>query len=90
MPESQYLRRSFGGADPVGDHVAGEWGVSRRLRRVEDERREARRIPDALIRRGRGAMIEVEGLSKSFGAARPRPAGARAAASSVPPAAFYP
>jgi ABC-type polysaccharide/polyol phosphate transport system ATPase subunit len=47
--------------------VAGERGVSRRLRLVEGERREAERVPDALIRRVRGAMIEVEGVSKSFG-----------------------
>jgi hypothetical protein len=64
------LRRSFGGADPVGDRVAGERGVSRRLRLVEGERREAGRFPDALIRRVRGAMIEVEGVSKFFGATR--------------------
>jgi ABC-type polysaccharide/polyol phosphate transport system ATPase subunit len=60
------LRRSFADADPVGDRVAGERGVSRRLRLVEGERREAERVPDALIRRVRGAMIEVEGVSKSF------------------------
>ena len=47
--------------------MAGERGVSRRLRLVEGERREAERIPDALIRRVRGAMIEVEGVSKAFG-----------------------
>ena len=64
------MRRSFGGADPVGDRVAGEWGVSRRPRLVEGERREAGRVPDALIRRVRGAMIEVEGVSKFFGATR--------------------
>jgi hypothetical protein len=50
--------------------VAGERGVSRRLRLVEGERREAGRFPDALIRRVRGAMIEVEGVSKFFGATR--------------------
>jgi ABC-type uncharacterized transport system ATPase subunit len=50
--------------------VAGERGVSRRLRLVGGERREAGRLPDALIRRVRGAMIEVEGVSKSFGATR--------------------
>jgi hypothetical protein len=50
--------------------VAGERGVSHRLRLVEGERREAGRVPDALIRRVRSAMIEVEGLSKSFGATR--------------------
>jgi hypothetical protein len=44
--------------------------LSRRLRLVEGERREAGRVPDALIRRVRGAMIEVEGISKSFGATR--------------------
>ena len=64
------MQRSFGGADPVGDRVAGEWGVSRRLRLVEGERREAGRVPDALIRRVRGAMFEVEGISKSFGETR--------------------
>ena len=47
--------------------MAGERGVSRRLRLVEGERREAERVPDALIRRVRGAMIEVEGVSKAFG-----------------------
>jgi hypothetical protein len=41
--------------------------VSRRLRLVDGERREAERVPDALIRRVRGAMIEVEGVSKAFG-----------------------
>ena len=50
--------------------MAGERGVSRRLRLVEGERREAERVPDALIRRVRGAMIEVEGVSKSFGQTR--------------------
>ena len=45
--------------------MAGERGVSRRLRLVEGERDEAERVPDALIRRVRGAMIEVEGVSKS-------------------------
>lgn len=50
--------------------MAGERGLSRRLRLVEGERREAGRVPDALIRRVRGAMIEVEGISKSFGATR--------------------
>ena len=64
------MRRSFGGADPAGDRVAGERGVSRRLRLVEGERREAGRVPDVLIRRVRGAMIEVEGISKSFGETR--------------------
>ena len=44
--------------------------MSRRLRLVEGERREAGRVPDALIRRVRGAMIEVEGISKSFGETR--------------------
>jgi ABC-2 type transport system ATP-binding protein len=64
------LRRSFGGAGPVGDRVAGQRGVSRRLRLVGGDRREAGRVPDALIRRVRGAMIEVEGISKSFGETR--------------------
>jgi ABC-type transporter Mla maintaining outer membrane lipid asymmetry ATPase subunit MlaF len=41
--------------------------VSRRLRLVEGERRQAERVPAALIRRVRGAMIEVEGVSKAFG-----------------------
>jgi ABC-2 type transport system ATP-binding protein len=64
------LRRFFGGADPAGDRVAGERGVSRRLRLIEGERREAGRVPDAPIRRVRGAMIEVEDISKSFGTTR--------------------
>ena len=50
--------------------MAGERGVSRLLRPVEGERREAGRVPAALIRRVRGAMIEVEGNSKSFGETR--------------------
>ena len=49
--------------------MAGERGVSRRLHLVEGGR-EAGRVPDALIRRVRGAMIEVEGISKSFGETR--------------------
>ena len=68
------MRRSFAGAGPVGDRVAGQRGVSRRLRLLEGERREAGRIPDAPIRRVRGAMIEVEGISKSFGETRALPA----------------
>jgi len=43
--------------------MAGERGVSRRLRLVEGGRREAGRVPDALIRRVRGAVIEVEGIT---------------------------
>jgi ABC-2 type transport system ATP-binding protein len=50
--------------------MAGERGVSRRLRLVEGGRREAGRVPDALIRRVRGAVIEVEGIGKSFGETR--------------------
>jgi ATPase subunit of ABC transporter with duplicated ATPase domains len=50
--------------------MAGERGVSRRLRLVEGGRREAGRVPDTLIRRVRGAVIEVEGIGKSFGETR--------------------
>jgi ABC-type uncharacterized transport system ATPase subunit len=45
-------------------------GACRRLRPVEGEPREAERVRDAQIRRVRSAMIEVEGVSKSFGQTR--------------------